>query len=103
MWLICDVKVKLDNYQRREACEICGKSKEMSPVVVLPIYTLLSGNRAKLSVSRSEWKEVVNFASIQKEYLGNKWEVQASSGKRLDYLLSFFGAEPHSLQNRSQY
>jgi hypothetical protein len=34
-------KVKLDNYQRRDACEICGKSKEMSPLVVLPIYTLL--------------------------------------------------------------
>lgn len=33
--------VKLDNYQRRDACEICGKSKEMSPLVVLPIYTLL--------------------------------------------------------------
>ena len=33
--------MKLDNYQRRDACEICGKSKEMSPLVVLPIYTLL--------------------------------------------------------------
>jgi len=33
--------VKLDNYHRRDACEICGKSKDELPVVVLPIYTLL--------------------------------------------------------------
>ena len=33
--------MKLDNYQRRDGCEICGKSKDMSPLVVLPIYTLL--------------------------------------------------------------
>ena len=26
------VEVKLDNYQRRDACEICGKGKEELPV-----------------------------------------------------------------------
>jgi len=34
-------EVKLNNYQRREACEICGKNKEMTSLVVLPIYTML--------------------------------------------------------------
>jgi len=33
--------VKLNNYQRRDACEICGKNKEMTSLVVLPIYTML--------------------------------------------------------------
>eukprot|EP00931_Biecheleriopsis_adriatica_P048079 TRINITY_DN27768_c0_g1_i1.p1 TRINITY_DN27768_c0_g1~~TRINITY_DN27768_c0_g1_i1.p1 ORF type:complete len:5619 (+),score=1069.33 TRINITY_DN27768_c0_g1_i1:1474-16857(+) len=33
--------VKLNNYDRRDACEICGKSQDMGSLVVLPIYTLL--------------------------------------------------------------
>ena len=67
---ICDVKVKLDNYQRREACEICGKSKEMSPVVVLPIYTLLSGNPGlKKSVSRSELYKWSTLRAYKKSIL----------------------------------
>lgn len=33
--------VKLDSYQRRDACEICGKTLEMIALVVQPIYTLL--------------------------------------------------------------
>merc|ERR1719240_1773083 len=32
--------LKLNNYDRRDACEICGKSQDMGSLVVLPIYTL---------------------------------------------------------------